>query len=57
MEIDDPRIVATDDPVDGFAFYGPDAAVADTIDVYREARTRRLEEDGEQWWLCRTTAR
>jgi hypothetical protein len=52
MEIDDPRIVVTGNPVGGFAFYGP-TPLADSVDSYREARTRLLDEVGEEWWLAK----
>lgn len=47
----DPRIVITGNPVDGFDYYGP-TPLDDTADAYREARTRLLEERGDEWWLA-----
>lgn len=47
----EPRVVITGNPVDGFTFYGP-SPLEDTDDGYRDARTRRLELDGDEWWLA-----
>lgn len=51
MDIKDPRIVITGNPIDGFTFYGP-TPLEDSEDGYREARTRLLEERGDEWWLA-----
>lgn len=51
MNADNPCIVVTGNPIDGFTFYGT-TPMEDSVDCYRDARTRRLEEEGTDWWLA-----
>lgn len=47
--IDQPRVLVTGDPINGFQFFGP-TPLADP-DGYREARVRRLSDNEEETWL------
>ena len=49
-DMKDPQVVLTGNPVDGFELFGP--TPLDDEDGRREARTRRLEELGDDWWLA-----
>jgi hypothetical protein len=50
IDMTDPHVVLTGNPVDGFDLFGP--TPLDDEDGRREARTRRLEDIGEEWWLA-----
>lgn len=49
--VKDPQVLITGNPINGFKFYGP-TPLEDTEDGYMEARTMKLERNGDEWWTA-----